>query len=109
MIILAYKRPRDLFILIFLKIDYQMCNFLDFGLQVTDTSFEVMELWSPNKPYVVLRSNKTVGNDDLYLSSDGAGNMQLKVWNKPVPGPPTTTSEADPALLFRVVRPYGQG
>jgi hypothetical protein len=64
-----------------------------------------MELYSPNRPYYVLRSNKKVNDDDLFLSSDGAGNMQLKVWNHPVPGPPNTTSEVDPALLFRVVRP----
>ena len=46
-----------------------------------------------------------MNDDDLFLSSDGAGNMQLKVWNHPVPDPPNTTSEVDPALLFRVVRP----
>ena len=67
-----------------------------------------MELWSPNRPYYVLRSNKKVGDDDLYLSSDEAGNLKLKVWNKPVPEPPHTTAEVDPALLFRLVRPYGQ-
>ncbi|CAB4022844.1 Hypothetical predicted protein [Paramuricea clavata] len=83
-------------------------NSVTASAEVTNTSFEVMELWTPNKPYVVLRSNKMSGNEYLYLSSNGAGNMQLKVWNKPVPGPPNTTSEADPALLFRVVRPFGQ-
>jgi hypothetical protein len=89
------------------KIDYEI-NFLDFGLQVTDTSFEVIKLYSPNKALVVLRSNKKLGDDDLFLSSNGAGYMQLKVWNKPVRCPPRTTSEVDPALLFRVVRPLGQ-
>ncbi|CAB3999252.1 Hypothetical predicted protein, partial [Paramuricea clavata] len=75
---------------------------------MTDTSFEVIELGSPNRPYVVFRSNKKLDDDDLYLSSDAAGNMQLKVWNKPVPDPPNTTAEVDPALLFRLVRPFGQ-
>jgi hypothetical protein len=75
---------------------------------MTDTSFEVIGLWFPNTPYVVLRSNKKLEDDDLFLSSDAAGNMQLKVWNKPVPDPPNTTPEVDPALLFRLVRPFGQ-
>ncbi|CAB3992177.1 Hypothetical predicted protein [Paramuricea clavata] len=76
--------------------------------EVTDTSFEVIKLYSPNKGLVVLRSNKKLDDDDLFLSSNGAGYMQLKVWNKPVRCPPRTTSEVDPALLFRVVRPLGQ-
>ncbi|XP_028397506.1 uncharacterized protein LOC114521312 isoform X2 [Dendronephthya gigantea] len=71
------------------------------------TSFEVKQLFQPNSAFCVLQSNKKQGTDDLYLSSDGAGNMKLKVWNKPIPPPPDTTAEVDPALLFRVVRPYG--
>ena len=74
-------------------------------------------LGTPNQPYVVLESNRpktnTTTNDgelevNLFLSSDGAGKMQLKEWNNPIPGPPRTTPEVDPALLFRVVRPLGQ-
>ena len=67
-----------------------------------DTSFEVMALRSPNQPFVVLRSNKKLGDDDLYLSSDGAGEMKLKVPNQRIRRP---AAEVDPALLFRVVRP----
>ena len=74
----------------------------------SDTSFEVIHLFSPNRPYIVLRSNKKQGEEHLYLSSDGAGNLRLKVWNKPIPLPPITTAEVDPALLFRLVRPLGQ-
>jgi hypothetical protein len=44
----------------------------------------------------------------LYLSSDRAGEMKLKHWNSPIPGPPVTTDEVDPALLFRLVRPPGE-
>ncbi|XP_028397685.1 uncharacterized protein LOC114521430 isoform X2 [Dendronephthya gigantea] len=72
------------------------------------TSFEVTQLFQPNSAFCVLQSNKKQGTDDLYLSSDGAGNMKLKVWNKPIPGPPDTTAEVDPALLFRAVRPFGK-
>ena len=70
-----------------------------------------MDLLGVNEPYYVLRSNKSTGTDAqgnelyLYLSSDGAGNMKMKLWNKPVPDPPGTTGEVDPALLFRIVRP----
>jgi hypothetical protein len=70
---------------------------------------------TPNQPYVVLESNRpktntttTDGEVNLFLSSDGSGKMQLKEWNNPIPGPPRTTPEVDPALLFRVVRPLGQ-
>ncbi len=62
-----------------------------------------MELFQPNRPLIVLRSNKKLGNDDLYLSSDGAGNMRLKVWNNSGE-PPRAEAEVDPALLFRVVK-----
>lgn len=67
-----------------------------------------MQLFSPNRPYVVLRSNQQQGGENLYLSSDGGGVMKLKVWNKPIRAPPRTTAEVDPALLFRVVRPFGE-
>ncbi|CAB4007474.1 Hypothetical predicted protein [Paramuricea clavata] len=71
--------------------------------QMTDgTSFEVMALRSPNQPFVVLRSNKKLGKDDLFLSSDGAGKMKLKVSNQRIR---RRAPEVDPALLFRVVRP----
>ena len=72
-----------------------------------------MDLLGVNEPYYVLRSNKSQGVDGqgdplyLYLSSDGAGKMKLKLWNKPVTDPPGTTGEVDPALLFRIVRPSG--
>ncbi len=57
----------------------------------------------------MIESNKSNEKEEkLYLSSDGAGNMKLKVWNAPIPGPPGTTEQVDPALLFRMVRPYGQ-
>lgn len=69
------------------------------------TTFTLLELWFPNEPYCVLQSNVTQGEDKLYLSSDGSGHLKLKTWNKPVVGPPDTTADVDPALLFRVVRP----
>ncbi len=83
---------------------------LSFTLQTNDdgTIFQVFALYSPNDSYVVMESNKLNGNNKLYLSSDGAGKMKLKVWNAPIPGPPHTTDEVDPALLFRMVRPLGQ-
>ena len=66
-------------------------------------------LYSPNDSFVVIESNKSdKDSNKLYLSNDGAGNMKLKVWNAPIPGPPHTTDEVDPALLFRMVRPLGQ-
>ncbi len=68
----------------------------------------MLELFSPNDSYVVIESNESSGNNKLYLSSDGAGKMKLKVWNEPIPGPPRTTDQVDPALLFRIVRPFGQ-
>ena len=77
-------------------------------LSATDISFRVWDLFHPNSGYVVLESSEKIGEDSLYLSSDGAGNMKLIRWNKPIPGPPDTTEEVDPALLFRVVRPFGQ-
>ena len=69
------------------------------------TIFTLLQLLSPNEPYFVLQSNVTQGEDILYLSSDGSGNLKLKTWNEPVVGPPDTTADVDPALLFRVVRP----
>lgn len=72
------------------------------------TSFRILQLFAPNRPYVVFESSeKTKDGDKLYLSSDGSGDMKLKVWNKAVREPPRTTGEVDPALLFRVVRPLG--
>ena len=68
----------------------------------------MIALCPPNDPYVVIESNKSNGNNKLYLSSDGAGNMKLRVWNAPIPGPPRTTEEVNPAFLFRIVRPLGQ-
>ena len=65
----------------------------------------MIEFWSPNSPYVALRSNQQQDGHNLFLSSNGAGNMKLKRWNNPVPESPFTTPEVDPALLFRVVRP----
>ena len=73
------------------------------------TLFQIFSLYSPNDSYVVVQSDQK--NDDgnpLYLSSNGAGNMKLKVWNSPIPGPPHTTDQVDPALLFRLVRPFGE-
>ncbi|CAB4018239.1 Hypothetical predicted protein [Paramuricea clavata] len=68
------------------------------------TWFRVLELYSPNRPYVVFESSeKNEDGDKLYLSSDGSGDMKLKVWNKSVREPPRTTGEVDPALLFRVI------
>ena len=67
--------------------------------------FQLFSLFTPNDYYIVLQANETSGNDTLYLSSNGAGYMKLKIWNKPIPGPPRTTDEVDPALLFRLVRP----
>jgi hypothetical protein len=68
------------------------------------TSFRILQLFAPNRPYVVFESSeKTKDGDKLYLSSDGSGDMKLKVWNKAVREPPRTTGEVDPALLFRVV------
>ena len=87
-------------------------NFLYFCVKTNAvaTSFRVVHLWRPNAEYVVLQSNMKQGADELYLimSSDGEGNMKLKVWNKPVRDPPDTTAEVDPGLLFRMVRPHGQ-
>ena len=74
-----------------------------------NTLFEVIYLFNENEPYCVLRSNrKSTANEWLYLSSNGAGDMRLKPWNKPVPEPPEASVEVDPALLFRVVRPLGE-
>ena len=72
------------------------------------TSFNVIELWFPNEPYCVLQSNQMQGGDKLYLSSDGTGHLKLKTWNKPIADPPEASAEVDPALLFRVVRPFGE-
>jgi hypothetical protein len=72
------------------------------------TIFLFYSLRAPNDLYFVLQANVSSGGDDLYLSSNGAGNMKLKVWNSPIPGPPRTTEEVDPALLFRLVRPLGE-
>ncbi|CAB4012598.1 Hypothetical predicted protein [Paramuricea clavata] len=75
----------------------------------TDTTvFGVIQFWSPNTPYVALRSNQQHDGHNLFLSSNGAGYMKLKRWNKPVPESPFTTPQVDPALLFRVVRPLDQ-
>jgi hypothetical protein len=84
-----------------------------FVLQITDpptdtTMFGVIQFWSPNSPYVALRSDQQHGGHNLYLSSNGGGHMKLKRWNKPIPESPFTTPEVDPALLFRVVRPLDQ-
>ena len=84
-----------------------------FVLQITDpptdtTLFGVIEFWSPKSPYVALRSDQQQGNNNLCLSSNGAGHMKLKSWNKPIPESPFTTTEVHPALLFRVVRPLDQ-
>ncbi|XP_028409332.1 uncharacterized protein LOC114531933 [Dendronephthya gigantea] len=74
--------------------------------------FTYYELDPPNQPYVVLPSTNrsTTAADgkiyDLYLSSDGAGNMSLKRWNLSSNAlPPKATALIDPSLLFRVVKP----
>ena len=73
------------------------------------TLFRFVSLRSSDESYLVFQSdqNNADGNP-LYLSSNGAGNMKLKVWNSPVPDPPYTSDEVDPALLFRLVHPLGQ-
>ena len=82
-------------------------NFLYFCVKTNAdaTSFQIFQLFPPNAEYFVLQWSKKQDTDVLYLSSDGEGNMKLKVWNQPVPPPPDTTAEVDPALLFRLVRP----
>ena len=70
--------------------------------------FMLISLHSPNDSYVVVQAKKNAENDPpLYLSSNGAGNMKLKAWKSPIPGPPRTTDEVDPALSFRLVKPVG--
>ena len=77
-------------------------------LTTNGTPFRFMSLFSPNDSYLVLKSDKKNDEGDpLYLSSNGAGKMKLKVWNSPAPGPPRTSDEVDPALLFRLVLPLG--
>ena len=60
---------------------------------------------SPNSGYFVLQSKK--GSDSVqttvYLSSDGAGNLQLKKANNPDYPPPDFNPFIDVALLFRLV------
>ena len=72
----------------------------------TGTIFRFFSLYSPNDSYIVLQAIVSEGEEPLYLSSNGAGDMKLKAWNSPIPDPPHTTDEVDPALLFRVVRPF---
>ena len=45
---------------------------------------------------------KRTNGERLYLSSDGAGNMKLKLWNAKF-GPRGHPRAVDPALLFRAV------
>jgi hypothetical protein len=68
----------------------------------------LFSLYAPNDTFIVLQADKNSGKDELYLSSNGAGKMKLKRWNSPIPGPPRTVDEVDPALLFRLVRPRGE-
>ena len=70
----------------------------------------ITKLWAPNDFLFVLEAYDSLSGkgSGLYLSSNGAGEMKLKEWNHPIPDPPGTTYEVDPALLFRFVRPRGQ-
>ncbi|CAB4030680.1 Hypothetical predicted protein [Paramuricea clavata] len=65
------------------------------------TIFHRFDLRVPNKPYVVLKSTS---GKNLYLSSDGAGNLKLKSWNLPKRSPPGASKYVDPAFLFRLVK-----
>ena len=60
---------------------------------------------SPNGGYFALGSKKDSVKDQptVYLSSDGAGNLQLKKANNPDYPPPDFNPFIDVALLFRLV------
>ena len=62
---------------------------------------------SPNRGYFALKSRKGFdsGQPTVYLSSDGAGNLQLKQANNTKYPPPLENPFIDVALLFRLVEP----